>query len=89
MCPPININNFLPTGLSPQLMPFPVANEASCAKSAWAEPIIVHGLLDVAVEEYTEWQQALVSNESFKDNINKARDVTLEHCLDLMQVYED
>jgi hypothetical protein len=89
MCPPININNFLPAGLSQQSMPFPNANEASRAKSACAEPIIVHGLLDVAVEEYTEWQQARVSNESFKDNINKARDVTLEHCLDLMQIYED
>jgi hypothetical protein len=89
MCPPININNFLPAGLSQQSMPLPVANEASRAKSACAEPIIVHGLLDVAVEEYTEWQQARVSNESFKDNINKAPDVTLEHCLDLMQIYED
>ncbi|RJE21196.1 hypothetical protein PHISCL_06472 [Aspergillus sclerotialis] len=50
---------------------------------------MVHGLLDVAVEEYTEWQRSWVSNESFRDNINKARDVTLENCLDLMQIYED
>ncbi|KAJ5998521.1 hypothetical protein N7451_006331 [Penicillium sp. IBT 35674x] len=53
------------------------------------ELIMVDGLLDVAVEEYTEWQQSRVSNETFKDNINKARDVTLENCLDLMQIYED
>ena len=70
-------------------MPSPVANEASRAKSACAESIIVHGLLDVAVGEYTEWQQSRVSNETFRDNITKARDVTLENCLDLMQVYED
>jgi hypothetical protein len=50
---------------------------------------VVHGLLDVAVEEYTEWQQSRVSNETFRDHINKARDVTLENCLDLMQIYED
>ena len=50
---------------------------------------MVHGLLDVAVEEYTGWQQSRVSNETFRDNIKKARDVTLENCLDLMQIYED
>jgi hypothetical protein len=41
------------------------------------------------VEEYTEWQQSRVSNETFRDNIKKARDVTLENCLDFMQIYED
>jgi hypothetical protein len=50
---------------------------------------MVDGLLDVAVDEYTEWQQSRVSNETFRENINKARDVTLENCLDLMQIYED
>jgi hypothetical protein len=50
---------------------------------------MVDGLLDVAVEEYTEWQQSRVSNETFRENINKARDVTLENCLDLMQIYKD
>jgi hypothetical protein len=53
-------------------------NEASRAKSGCAKALIVHVLLDVAVEEYTEWQQSRVSNEIFKDNINKARDVTLK-----------
>jgi hypothetical protein len=53
------------------------------------ESIIIDGLLDVAVDEYTEWQQSRVSNEAFRENINKARDVTLENCLDLMQIYED
>jgi hypothetical protein len=50
---------------------------------------MVDGQLDVAVEEYTEWQQSRVTNEVFRENINKARDVTLESCLDLMQIYED
>ncbi|KAJ5188678.1 hypothetical protein N7491_004998 [Penicillium cf. griseofulvum] len=50
---------------------------------------MVDGLPDVAVDEYTEWQQSRVSNETFRENINKARDVTLENCLDLMQIYED
>lgn len=52
--------------------------------SGCTESIMVDGLLDVAVEESTEWQQSRVSNETFMENINKARDVTLENCLDLM-----
>lgn len=50
---------------------------------------MVHGLLGISVEEYTEWQQSRVSNKTFRDNIKKARDVTLENCLDLMQIHED
>ena len=30
------------------------ANEGLSAKNSSAEPIIVHGLLDIAVEEYTD-----------------------------------
>lgn len=30
-----------------------------------------------------------MSNKSFKDDITKARDMTLENCLDLMQIYKD
>ena len=87
MCPPININ-VLPAGSPQQSVPTP-ANNALPAKTGYAKSIIVHGLLDVAVDEYTEWQQSRVSNETFRDNIIKARDVTFENCLDLMQVYED
>jgi hypothetical protein len=87
ICPSININ-VLPTGSSQQSVPTPT-NDALPAKAGCAKSIIVHGLLDVAVDEYIEWQQSRVSNETFRDNIIKARDVTIENCLDLMQVYED
>jgi len=70
-------------------MPTLSATKATPAKASSAEPIVVHGLLDVAIEEYTDWQRARVSNEAFRDNIIKARDVTLENCLDLTQVSED
>lgn len=50
---------------------------------------MVHGLLDVAVEDYTKWQQSRVGNETFRDDIKKACDVALANCLDLMQIYED
>jgi hypothetical protein len=89
MCPPININNFLPAGTSQQSTPPLSANEATPAKSSCPEPIMIYGPLDVAVEEYAEWQLSRASNEMFRDNINKARDVTLENCLDLMQVHGD
>lgn len=89
ICPPININNFLPAGTSQTSMYTPCTNKAMPSQPTWGEPVMIHGLLDVAVEEYTEWQQSRVNNETFRDNINKARDVTLENCLDLMQVHED
>ena len=50
---------------------------------------MVNGLLDVAAEEYTGWQQSRVSNVVFKDKINKARNMTLKNCLDLIQIYDD
>ncbi|KAJ5737221.1 uncharacterized protein N7483_002346 [Penicillium malachiteum] len=87
VCPPININ-VLPAGSSQQLIQ-PPSNDAMPTGPGCIEPIIIDGLLDVAVAEYTEWQQSRVSNEAFRENINKARDVTLENCLDLMQFYED
>ncbi len=67
----------------------PSVNGATPAKSSCAEPVIIHGLLDIAVEEYAEWQLPRASNGTFRDNINKIRDVTLENCLDLMQIHED
>ncbi|KAJ5737280.1 uncharacterized protein N7483_002405 [Penicillium malachiteum] len=87
VCPPININ-VLPAGSSQQSIQ-PPSNNAMPTGTGCTESIIIDGLLDVAVDEYTEWQQSRVSNETFRKNINKARDVTLENCLDLMQIYED
>lgn len=52
-------------------------------------PIEVDELLDVAVEEYTEWQHFRVSNETFMDNIIQVRVVTLRNFLDLVQIYGD
>lgn len=55
-CPPININNsILPAGSSQiPLSTLPV-REAVLAKPDSVEPITIHGFLDVAVNEYTEW----------------------------------
>ncbi|KAJ5703721.1 hypothetical protein N7493_010859 [Penicillium malachiteum] len=46
-------------------------------------------LLDIAVKEYAIWHQSRVSSETFRENIQKARDVALENCLDLKQIHDD
>jgi hypothetical protein len=87
ICPPININNFLLARASQQPIPTDFAKEAIPAKSAFAKPIIVYGLIDVAVEEHTEWQHSQVSNEAFRkstraqkmthrENVNEMRSST-------------
>lgn len=52
------------------------------------DSIGIPSLLYVAVEEYTNWHLSRVSAEMFKENIRQARDVTLENCLDLKQIYD-
>jgi hypothetical protein len=49
-------------------------------------PIDVPGLLEVVVEEYTDWHLSLVSTESFKENIRKSRDIALDNSLDVKQM---
>ncbi|OZJ01562.1 hypothetical protein BZG36_05503 [Bifiguratus adelaidae] len=49
----------------------------------------VPGLRDLAVEEYSSWQQSQVNDEILKAEFRKARDVALADGLDLEQVYED
>lgn len=63
MCPPINIT-VLPAGSSQQSI-HPPANDAMPTGPDCTESIMVDGLLDVAVDEYTEWQKLRVSNETF------------------------
>jgi hypothetical protein len=57
--------------------------------SSHTNPINVPGLLDIAVKEYSSWQQSRVSSEMLKDDIKKPRDMALANSLDLKQIYED
>ena len=88
MCPPINIH-VLPVQLSQPLVPVPVGTEATPSITIQMDSIDIPGLLDVAVEEYTDWQQSRVSSTIFQNNIRKAYDVALENCLDLKQIFFD
>jgi hypothetical protein len=50
------------------------------------DPIDIPGLLEVAIEEYTDWHLSRVGTESFKENIKKSCDIALDNCLDLKQI---
>jgi hypothetical protein len=90
--PPINITNVLPAQ-SPQpsiitsSAATPVSHASSCAIST--RRLDIPGLRDVAVNEYSGWQQSNVSDEILKAEFQRACDVALEDGLDLEQVYED
>jgi hypothetical protein len=87
MFPPININ-VLPTQSSP-LISSSSGTEATPPKITQADSIDIPGLLEEAVEEYTSWYLSRVNTDNFRENIKKARDVTLENTLDLRQIRDE
>lgn len=87
-CPPINIQ-VLPAQPSQVSLPPTAGTEPAHPVPKKTESIDIPGFLDRAVEEYAIWHQSWVTNETFKENIQKARDVALENCLDLKQIHED
>ncbi|KAM5480721.1 hypothetical protein MaudMau93_007408 [Microsporum audouinii] len=89
---PININ-VLPSQSPPAIPDESAITQAQAAHSSsnavHLDPINISGLLDVAVEKYSNWQQTRVGSERFKDDIKKACGIALENCLDLKQIHED
>lgn len=67
----------------------PVATPAMPLRNNVTEHLDIPGLRDLAVAEYSNWQQSQVSDETLKAEFRKARDVALEDGLDLVQVHED
>lgn len=67
----------------------PAGADIASLRTFPSNPIEIPGPLEVAVEKYTTWQLSRVSTESFRENVRKARDVTLENCLDLKQIHHD
>jgi hypothetical protein len=84
MPPQININ-VLPAQSSQPSISSSWSTEGN-ASTVQSELVDIPGLLDLAVEEYTDWHLSRVSAESFKANIKKARDISLDNCLDLKQI---
>jgi hypothetical protein len=86
---PINITNVLP-GNSPQVSSHagtPASMQLS--KPSSVEHLDIPGLRDVAVQEYSEWQQSKVQDGMLKGEFRRARDAVLMEGLDLEQVHED
>ena len=52
-------------------------------------PLVVPGLRDIAVKEYSYWQQSKVGDQILKAKFQKACDVALIDGLDLEQIHED
>jgi hypothetical protein len=90
--PPINITNVLPAqSPQPSMMASSAETPASDPPShaTSAHRLDIPGLRDVAVNEYSDWQQSKVNDEILKIEFRRARDVALADGLDLEQVYED
>ncbi|KUM55832.1 hypothetical protein ACN42_g11406 [Penicillium freii] len=89
-CPPITITNVLPaqavqTAESPAL-PLP---ENGTASPVDIPDLHISGCLDVAVREYSTWQQSRLGDEELKAEVQKACDVALDDGLDLAQIDGD
>lgn len=59
------------------------------SNSSSVEHLDIPGLRDVAVREYSEWQQSKVQDGMLKDEFRRACDAVLMEGLDLEQVHED
>lgn len=87
MCHPINIH-VLPTQPSQPLTSSSGGTETSPSRTTQADSIDIPGSLEEVVE-YSNWQLSRVNTELFRDNIKKARDITLENCLDIKQIRDE
>jgi hypothetical protein len=86
--PPINITNVLPHS---HQSPMASSNEPtpSEVRPFGNTCLDIPGPRDLAVKEYSEWQQSNVVDEKLKTEFGKACKVALQDGLDLEQVYED
>lgn len=90
---PINITNALSEQLhhnvsSESQVDTSGSRQASSSSSIHAT-LKIPGLHDVAVREYSNWQQSQIGDEVFKVKFHKACHVILIEGLDLEQVYKD
>ncbi|KAF3398272.1 hypothetical protein F1880_005600 [Penicillium rolfsii] len=89
-CPPITITNVLPTqALQAHALSPSAPLKETVASSVDFPAIHISGLLDVAVREYSSWQQSRLGDEALKAEVRKACDVALDDGLDLAQIDED
>ncbi|KAJ5355121.1 uncharacterized protein N7496_012333 [Penicillium cataractarum] len=83
----ITITNVLPTqALQAPGLSSSAPLEETIASSVDFPAIHILGLLDVAVREYSSWQQSGLGDEALKAEVRKACDVALDDGLDLAQI---
>lgn len=87
--PPINITNVLPAQSSLSVPTTPTPMPTTGLGIAPPDFLEIPGLRDLAVAEYSDWQQSQVNDEKLKAEFRKARDTALEDGLDLVQIHED
>ncbi|PSN61087.1 hypothetical protein BS50DRAFT_505256 [Corynespora cassiicola Philippines] len=89
--PPINITNVLPVPSSQ--FSVPAASVPACdlteSSSGKHSPLTVPGARDVAVKEYSHWQQSQVDDEFLKIEYQKASGIALADGFDLEQIHEN
>jgi hypothetical protein len=88
--PPINITNVLPGPSSQSVMP--ASNSPSMPSRsviAPTETLSIYGLRDIALKEYTRWQQLQVDDPILKAEFIKAYEMAMEDSLDLEQIHRD
>jgi hypothetical protein len=90
--PPININVLPAQSPEPRVFATPAATPPLLPHTS---PSLLDDLtfpdlpLDVAVKEYSDWQQSRVESEMQKGMVEKARDLALAMGWDLRQIYKD
>ena len=78
--PSIQITNVLPSHASP---------EPEKERRPEGKHLLIPGLRDVAVQDYCEWQQSQVRDESLKAEFQNAGNVVVAEGYDLEQINED
>jgi len=63
--------------------------QSSVAPPPPITPLVVPGLRDVAMKEYSDWQQSQVSDQTLKAEFQKAYELALTDGFDLEQIHED
>ncbi|KAM0157264.1 hypothetical protein ACHAPG_004758 [Botrytis cinerea] len=90
--PPINITNVLPQNAYQMPLETSPARTLPSNLPPTLVPVTrldIPGPRDVAVKNYSHWQQSKVNDDILKAEFRKACDITLADGLDLEQVYED
>jgi len=87
--PQINITNVLPHPHQSSAGSTDDTTQASAARSLGKTSLDIPGFRDIAVKEYSKWQQSKVDDEEWKGDIQKACEEALKERLDLELLHAD